>query len=275
MPRKPAPTLIEEFPSVDLFQALITRFETFADDPVAQFMAKACQKGVELHRKEAKVILKHDLAQSDSAPKGVAELDSRLRNSNNLLERVLVREGHRTEVDAIKKDYAALGPRTEQLVKLSADSKNESVRALRKEAESDLKRYTEAQARVQSGGHPFFDAHATAVARKLWATLDNGYDGLAICLRNAGISEDPVLATRPTIKTPLRPVLNAPPKVKHKAHAGKKVTPATKAGGATAKPAAPAAKAKGGRNEVKVAEPAPKEAETPAVDPKAPTDSEG
>lgn len=266
MPRHPTPKLHEELPSAELFQALLTRYESFAGDPIAQILAKHCVKGLELHRKEAKAILKNEIAQSDSRPSGLGEMQSRLRSACSLLENHLVREGKGDEVSEAKTDYPELVPRIEKLLKVSAGVKNDTVRSMRKEAAADLNRYVEAEARVQTGGHALFDEHATAIARKLWTILDNGYDGLAICLRNAGISHDPVLATRPTVKTPLRPVLNAQPKAKRKSSKSKKTPPASKDGKSTAKDGASPAVAKAGKNEIKAAVSSPGGTEPAARD---------
>ena len=209
-----------ELPRGENFVAVLRALKAFVTkDPMARLTVNELQAAYQLWKKELRAIMELQY-EDEVAPQPLVDvptLERNLRASIGIFEKLLTKNGKANDVQQIlsRSKTADVTQLTQTLLDVSKTVEVASVEAFAKEIRTELNKLVLARSRVADGGHAAFDKEVSAAARKLWISLDTGYDVLGICLRKAGVSYDATYAGRPTTKTTLRPVLaNVPPGTK-------------------------------------------------------------
>jgi len=210
MPRPVQPKPHQEIPPYEVLVALRTWLERFPDNPLAVLILATLVYGESLWKKEVQAELTFQLEQASRPPDDPKSSEKAVKVTSKILEELLTRDGQAQAVATIHSQYTGVAAVGQALIDKCKEVKLATAMSLVDEAQTEVTRLVRISARVAAGGHPHFDDRVAAIIRELWIITDNGFDAVAIILRTQGVFNDPVYALRPTVKSSLRPVINAP-----------------------------------------------------------------
>lgn len=210
MPRNTEPKPHEELVSYEVIGALAVTYEQNAAHPIAQLMLAALEQGRDLWKVEMEAEFRRQEANQHQPRPTVKSLEQPVKGLNKILIDLLKQAGRADKVEEVKKNYADVSDIAQHLIETCRALNLDAATSIEVELEKKLKSLALAKARVAAGGHPIFDAVIASLATRLWIIVDDAFDGLRIIFRQAGITEHPIFALYPTVKTPLRPAVGAP-----------------------------------------------------------------
>ncbi|MBS2026329.1 MAG: hypothetical protein JST54_00375 [Deltaproteobacteria bacterium] len=189
------------------------RFRLFKSNELAKLGLAESELAEKIFKKDLKLIVDAEVEghQDPTQVIDVKALNQSVNRDSNTMGQLLKRAGMATEVDAAKKQHNGTLPVAQALLALAQGSSNGAVRGLLPEFKSEVTQLSDAQARQAAGGHPAFDLKVSKAARECWIHTDMATHILAALLLREGIVNDPVYTSRPTVKSVLRPVLEAAP----------------------------------------------------------------
>ncbi len=208
MPRNPVPTLFEELPLEEQLAIIIVCLQKFATtESIAKWAIKECEQARDVHDKVIKHFITDPAASGRQSVVELPELERALRVRCRALETLLNIEGLAKRVAAVHEQHTGIVPVALGVIEVAQELRGKAVASYANELKPMVQRVKQAEDRVAAGGHRAFQEEIAAAATKIWIAIDNAWDILGVCLRKAGIYYDPVYASRPTVKTPLRPQL--------------------------------------------------------------------
>ena len=211
MARPPTPTPAQQLPQIEYILAVIELFKLFKPSELSKLGLQEALAAEKIHRKDLKLIVDVQVDDSVSASPvlDVKQLNTDVSDDSTTMARLLKRAGLGSEVTVALKAHNGTLPIAQALLAVAKQSKDPAVRGLLPGFSAQVEQLDEAQQRQAAGGHPAFDLKISTSARECWVHTDTATNLLACCLLKAGIVNDATYGMRPTVKSVLRPVLEA------------------------------------------------------------------
>ena len=231
---KKATNVLDNIPTQRTVSDLTAALMVYGKDDLAKMAIKSMSHAEEiLERVLGTVTRDQELSVKQGAqhPAPVLDLkgmEKQVRLTSGVLETLLEKAGAAEKVKEVHKEHTGILAIAQALVEASKGIEDDAVPAVSSVLRKEVERARKATARVAAGGHPVLDEEVARQATAVWVAVDRGFDVLGACLRAAGVSYDPVYASRPTVRSPLRPVLLMTDPSLPKPKAGKKASKATK-----------------------------------------------
>ena len=211
MPRTPTLSPQEQLPTLESAIAVREAFGRYPGDPFAQLGIREAELAERYIRKDLKAVIDAGVRGTETPVADVNQLTGLVLTDGRLLKSALAAAGTADVPDVSFTKTAALTS-ADALINRAAGVKDPVINAIVPRLKKNVLKLVEADKRVQAGGHASFDLKVSNAAKAAWRHLDNAYDLLGICMRNAAVESDPVYEGRPKTPTDLRLKLQAAPK---------------------------------------------------------------
>jgi len=213
MPSKPPPSALEQLPPGEYIFSMNERLKLFRADPIARLALGEGQSAERVYRKDIKHIVGGEVEGEKSKSRNVIDvkqLTTSVRTDTNALASRLKRVGLANQVSHALTEHKGTLDVANALIALAKKGPDRLAKDEATELASEVKTLAEIQDREAAGGHPAFDLPTSNAAKTCWTHLDTATLLFGACLLKHGIVDDPVYASRPTVKSVLRPVLELP-----------------------------------------------------------------
>ncbi|MBS2027353.1 MAG: hypothetical protein JST54_05555 [Deltaproteobacteria bacterium] len=211
MPRNNSLPPQDQLPTLESAIAVREAFRRYADDPFAELGMREAELAEKYIRKDLKSVIDAGVRGTDAPIADIPQLTNLVLTDGRLLKSALAAAGT-ADVPNVSFTKTAALTSADTLLNKAAGVKDPVIGAIVPRLKKNVLKLVEADKRVQAGGHASFDLKTSNAAKSAWRHLDNAYDLLGICMRNAGIESDPVYESRPKTPTDLRLKLQAAPK---------------------------------------------------------------
>jgi hypothetical protein len=222
-PKRP----VDEIPSIQLVLELIAFLDLNKSDEAAALMLKRLHEVSKLLKKDITLGIQEaeksivQAVKTEKAPTiTLKTAKDALQKSIDMVESAFVKIGQQAIVTKVETQHTGVDAISHALLEEARGLKTNKLDGVLGFLRDDAESYRVIEKRVTEGGHPLFDADFVKTARWCWVQVDLAFDVLASIQKAKGIDFDQLWTSKPTIKTPLRPVLLAkepaavPPKAK-------------------------------------------------------------
>jgi hypothetical protein len=209
-------TKVALFPPANLFSEVSAALSNYTGHPFASPTIKRLAQSEAKQKKcLTELIRESEKANASTITKPHLELSGYagdLKASSQSLELLLKRHLSRADLVALHQTHTGPEAVAEALLKACKRVGNADVKAVASIVQRDMEAHAEAAAREEAGGHVALTPAQATVAVESWKSIDAGFSVLEICLRDADVTYDAVLADQPNPrKNPLRRVVSRVP----------------------------------------------------------------